>query len=410
MTAFLLLAVTAFAGQTPQSKVDVSELRSRLHFISQNIQAGRLDEAESALDLLRADAGPAPLVEGMHGFLLYRRHQYLQGIDILKHALQSPSPPAWWRVLLAMCYVATGQDELAKAEMRQAHSEDSRAVPEALTAMYATAVVDVANSPSPEGTLALVFVSLSMGNRRAAATALTEEMKTFPTEARLRLAKIDLLADSGDIKSALTEATAALEAVVDDSRIERRAGTLFSLNGDLSQALIHLERADQLDPKNVTAKLELGRVYHQLNRLPEARKQYEDLLTLNLAPDARTLVYASLGSVLTDTKEWKYAAQVLQKGLDAAGNDPPLLSNMARLLVVSDAPDVRDPKRAVELAEKAAALSQQRNAFILDNLAEAYFASGAAQKAVDTERKALSLAPGRADFREHLSKFEAKKP
>ena len=48
---------------------------------------------------------------------------------------------------------------------------------------------------------------------------------------------------------------------------------------------------------------------------------------------------------------------------------------------------------ALKLAEKAVAISKEKEPAFLDTLAEAYYANGDAQKAVDTERKALALKP-----------------
>ena len=57
----------------------------------------------------------------------------------------------------------------------------------------------------------------------------------------------------------------------------------------------------------------------------------------------------------------------------------------------SDA-SIRDPNRAIELAERAAELTNYQNAGALDTLAAAYAAAGQFPKAVETAQKALELA------------------
>jgi tRNA A-37 threonylcarbamoyl transferase component Bud32 len=68
----------------------------------------------------------------------------------------------------------------------------------------------------------------------------------------------------------------------------------------------------------------------------------------------------------------------------------------ADALLKVDQPDLIQPAKALHLAENAVAATNRTNPFFLDTLAWAYFRSGDAPKAAETERDALRLLPSGA--------------
>ena len=66
----------------------------------------------------------------------------------------------------------------------------------------------------------------------------------------------------------------------------------------------------------------------------------------------------------------------------------------------------RDKVKALEHAKKAAELSKEKNAEILDTLAKAYFINGQIKDAIDTENKALKLEPYNDEFKGRLKEYE----
>jgi hypothetical protein len=68
--------------------------------------------------------------------------------------------------------------------------------------------------------------------------------------------------------------------------------------------------------------------------------------------------------------------------------------------------ELKNSKRAVELAEKSVAIKKTPGN--LDTLAEAYYANGSIQKAVDTIKEAISLNNGDNEYlNKQLEKFMA---
>lgn len=414
MPARLAIVLLAFCGllygqvpAPPEKKTLLAgELRLRLHTISQLIQVGRLDEAGTALELLRGEAGEQPLIQGMEGFLLYRRHEFARSAEIVGRALDSPKPPAWWRVLLAMDYVALDRDGDANEQIRRGRAENPTGLQEGVQSMTAAAILDIKQKPSPEGVRILSFLALVQGNRQVALNVVKEGAKLFPKDVRLQVSLAGLLAEAGDLPNALASAQKSLEAGGENADLRRILGALNNRKKEYAQAVVHLEKALELDPKDLRARRELAVAYQGLGKLAEARREYEAVASAGTAETA-LLATVSLSSMLTEAKQWKDAEGVLQKGLASHPEQPVLLNNLAWLYVVAEDPAIKNPKRAVELAEKAVTLSKQLNAAILDTLASAYFALGEIEKAVEHGRKALALAPGNTEFTERLARYEA---
>jgi Zn-dependent protease with chaperone function len=129
---------------------------------------------------------------------------------------------------------------------------------------------------------------------------------------------------------------------------------------------------DQLakDPNNVNFLLAQAGAYHEMGKLEEAIETYEKIIFLD---QSRAVA----------------------------------LNNLAWILVTVSDESVKDRERALILAKKAADLD--RAPFILDTLAEAYYANGLEQEAIESIKEAISLATSnRSYYEEQLKKFLAK--
>jgi TPR repeat protein len=86
--------------------------------------------------------------------------------------------------------------------------------------------------------------------------------------------------------------------------------------------------------------------------------------------------------------------------------DAPSMNNLASLLATSTDPKIHNPKEAVSLALKAVEVEID-NPTYLDTLAAAYFEAGQPDKAVETERRALTLKPKDPSYEKALEKYLA---
>ncbi len=106
----------------------------------------------------------------------------------------------------------------------------------------------------------------------------------------------------------------------------------------------------------------------------------------------------SYADFLQDRHREREALAMYEQALALDPDNPDIMNNLAWLLLISRAPWIRDEKRALELAERAAAIS--RKGYILDTLALALFANGRQEEAVRLEDEAIALDPSGADYYE----------
>jgi tetratricopeptide (TPR) repeat protein len=121
------------------------------------------------------------------------------------------------------------------------------------------------------------------------------------------------------------------------------------------------------EPENAALYQDLAILYHNMGKYGEAKKTYERIIDLD-------------------------------------PNRPVSLNNLAWLLVTVPQEALRDEMRGLDLAKRAVAL--ERSPVFLDTLAEAYYANGFIQKAIDTIDEAIRLATeNKSYYRKQLEKF-----
>jgi Zn-dependent protease with chaperone function len=133
----------------------------------------------------------------------------------------------------------------------------------------------------------------------------------------------------------------------------------------------------------------------------------EKLLTEKLAERPESIpLLQTLAEVYHYREKYEAALGVYEKIIELDPDQAVALNNLAWHLVTLPRKELRNPPRALELAKRAASL--QRSAFILDTLAEAYYANGQVSEAVKSIKEALALArEGRGYYEAQLRRFSA---
>jgi len=162
--------------------------------------------------------------------------------------------------------------------------------------------------------------------------------------------------------------------------------------GDLGhgeEARRAFERALELDPRDVEARLALARLLARAQDLDGAERELERAIdTAPGEPEARrglALVRIGRGRLAAALPPAR-AALELRPGWALAQGD------LAWILARVDDPALRDPAEAVRLGEAAALATERRNPSILDSLAAAYASRGDIPRAAETAGEALQLA------------------
>ena len=117
---------------------------------------------------------------------------------------------------------------------------------------------------------------------------------------------------------------------------------------------------------------------------------------LSTAPGNPALWFA-LGSIAFERGDLRTSEAALLHSIHLDPGNAEALNNLAWLYATAPKGEFRRPDEAVRFAERAVQL-QPNSPHILDTLAEAYFISGFADKALEIEQKALALATERSGY------------
>jgi len=120
-------------------------------------------------------------------------------------------------------------------------------------------------------------------------------------------------------------------------------------------------------------------------------------------------VHFELGQQFYRERQSEAVYQQYDQLLAENPDDVATLNNLAWVLVTTPDLSRRNPKRAVQLAQKAVELSGGRVASTFDTLAHAYFYNGELEKAIETEGRAVQLAPTEGKYQAALRGFRRAK-
>jgi Zn-dependent protease with chaperone function len=116
-------------------------------------------------------------------------------------------------------------------------------------------------------------------------------------------------------------------------------------------------------------------------------------------------VLMALAVIYQDQKQLALARTYYERLLEKEPNQVLALNNLAWLLATSQDPSLFDPGRALRLAQQAAALKPEP--MILDTLAEAHWASGQGDKALEVIQRVLDQNPSnRSYYEDQKEKFK----
>ncbi len=118
-------------------------------------------------------------------------------------------------------------------------------------------------------------------------------------------------------------------------------------------------------------------------------------------------LYNMLGDIYLSRENYEKTISVYEKAISLDPNNAHALNNLAWLFATCENKELRNSKRAVMLAQRAA--DQMEAPHILDTLAESYYADGQYREAVSVGKRALNLVKNnRSYYKSQLEKFEKK--
>jgi tetratricopeptide (TPR) repeat protein len=158
------------------------------------------------------------------------------------------------------------------------------------------------------------------------------------------------------------------------------------------------------------AALERGNRALDRKDFDTAIAEYTEAIRLDPKSDA---AFHNRATAYADKHEYAKAVADFNEAIRLAPDEPDSYSSLAWLLATCPKAELRDGKRAVDLATRACKLSNWKDANDMENLAAAYAECGQFAEAVEWQTKAVNLATGLenlAESRQRLEQFKAGQP
>ena len=241
---------------------------------------------------------------------------------------------------------------------------------------------------------------------------LTQALKVSPNNgaallARARLYYFQEKLDEAraDINQLLQERPGLSQGVLLRSMIE-------AADGDFQKAIVDLQNILRADPTNVDLQMQLAAFYVADER---PRKAIQVLSGIIAADEGNWRALRSRGDALLSIGKHAPAIEDYNSALKLAPDNDGILNNLAWVLSTSPKDEVRDGKRAIELATKACEVTNYEMPHIISTLAAAYAESGDFENAIKWSKKCVELGTEKLpeqieQLRDELKHYEEGKP
>lgn len=262
---------------------------------------------------------------------------------------------------------------------------------------------------APDPYIQRARVNLFEGNTEAALEDVNAALKIDPENPGALLMRSHLYESMNKTDEALADVNHVLRNVPGLPQALRTRAAILAGAGKYDAAAADLVTVSKQDPKDTTALLQLAMVYNAQKHLAKALQAYDSVLKLEadnwVAYRGRADAYLSVGKQKEAIADYEAALKLQPKNSG-------ILNNLAWVLATSPSDELRDGKRAIDLATLACEETEYKQAHILSTLAACYAETGDFTTAIKWSTKAVEM--GDEKVKENLTKelksYEAKKP
>lgn len=221
---------------------------------------------------------------------------------------------------------------------------------------------------------------------------LDKSLKLQPNNLASLLIRAQLLSENEEYDKALKDVEAILQQQPALVRAHQMKAQLLDKLGRTDEAVAMLEKLIAIDPNLVELQLQLLGIYSEKQMAPEAIELATKILESGQDSESSDLVRRLRGDMYLYAGDHEEAIADFELALEKNPNEPGVLNNFAWTLATSPYASVRDGKRAVELATKAAEVTEYAAPHILSTLAASYAEAGDFEQAVKRAEEAIAKA------------------
>jgi superkiller protein 3 len=198
-----------------------------------------------------------------------------------------------------------------------------------------------------------------------------------------------LLAREGKTREAMDLFQRALDIKPALSQTHMNLGLAFSLEKNYDKALFHLKESIRLDPQSTSGHYNLALILMERGELEQGVSYLRK--TLSLDP-SQPEVWLRLGEGCAKLGKTLDAVQAYEAALRLIPDLPLALSSLAIIYSSSKDPGIKDPDKAIDLAERACRLNNYKSARFLLTLGTVYAEKGRIEDGLKTLKTALERA------------------
>ncbi|MGH7191983.1 MAG: tetratricopeptide repeat protein, partial [Candidatus Saccharimonadales bacterium] len=223
------------------------------------------------------------------------------------------------------------------------------------------------------------------------------------------LVRAQSLALADKAEEALPEAEQALRFHPDNDNAVQVWAMVIEKCGKTKQTIRELAARAENDLNDAGVWTQLALLYSAQRRLGKAIEAFTAAIK---ADNTRPFLYRMRADAYLSVGEQKAALADYEAAMQLEPGDTGVLNNLAWLLATSPEENLRDGRRAIELATKAGELTHHQQAHILSTIAAAYAEAGDFDNARRWSEKAVELGDEnlKEQLRKELASYEDEKP
>lgn len=210
-----------------------------------------------------------------------------------------------------------------------------------------------------------------------------------------------------DYQGAVDDLTIAIELSPKSSAFARR-GEVYAKMSDYTAAIANFDTAISMDPQDHLTYYHRAKAYQSDGNDDKALAAYNQMVDQGIS---MIEVFYARGHLLKKQKNWSAAISDLSAARELNSKSMLSTNDLAWLLATVPVAELRDAKRAIELATEACEMTNWNSGLVMDTLAVAHGAAGDFAKATEIATRALHQpdALDNAEIKEHLASFKEHK-